>query len=68
MLQANALSANGNTSVGIDFERGAKAPNIRPPRAARHGPQDGALFSLGHIPGLLCGEFKFTVGLVVFGK
>ena len=64
MFESNALGADGNASVGTDFERGPKAPNIRPPGAARGGSQDGAIVLLGHVPSFLGREFKFAVGLV----
>ena len=35
MLQAQALCADGNASIGADLEGGSNAPNIRPPRASR---------------------------------
>lgn len=64
MFETNALSADGNASIGSDFERSPKAPNIRPPGAARGRPQDGALLLLGDVPGGLGGEFEFAMGLL----
>ena len=40
IFEADALGADGNTPIGAHLESGAHAPNIRPPRAARHGAQD----------------------------
>ena len=34
MLDAEALDADGNAAVGADSNRGASAPNVRPPRAS----------------------------------
>lgn len=68
IFEADALSADGNTAIGADFESGAHAPNIRPPRAARHGAQDRAFLQSGQIPGALRGLPEFTVrflGVVV---
>lgn len=64
VFESNALSADGNPSVGTDFERSPKAPNIRPPGAARCRPQDGALLLFGDVPRALGSEFEFSVGLV----
>ena len=63
VFETNALSADGNTSIGSDFERSPKAPNIRPPWAARGRPQDGALLLFGDVPRALGGEFEFAMGL-----
>lgn len=64
VFQTNALGPDGNPSIGTDFERGPKAPNIRPPGASRGWPQNGTLLLLGEVPGALSGEFEFAVGLV----
>jgi hypothetical protein len=63
VFQSNAIGADGNPAVGSNFERGPKAPNIGPPRAARGWSQDGAFLFLGQIPSSLGREFKFAVGL-----
>ena len=38
------LVADGHAPVGSDLEHGAAAPDVRPPGAARHDPQNAALF------------------------
>ena len=53
MLHAEALWADGNTAIGTNFDGGANAPNIRPPRTSGGWAQDGSLFFLGAVPGLL---------------
>ena len=55
-LDAQALGADRHAAVGADLERGADAPNIGPPGAARGGTQDGAFFLLGPFPGALGGS------------
>ena len=52
-FDAEALGADGNAAVGADPERGAEAPNIGPPGAARGWTQNGPLFFLGEFPGPL---------------
>ena len=64
VFESNALCADGNTSVGSDFERGPKAPNIRPPRALRGGSQDGTLFHFSNVPSPLGRQFEFALRLV----
>ena len=59
-----ALGADGNAAIGTDLERSADTPNIRPPRAARGGAQDGALFLFGEFPGLLRGHAQFAMDFV----
>lgn len=61
IFEADTLRADGNTPIGADLESGAQAPNIRPPRAARHGAQDRAFLQSGQIPGALRGLSEFTV-------
>ena len=61
-FDAQALSADRHAAVGADLEGCAETPNIRPPRAARGGAQDGALFLLGEFPGLFRGHTQFAVG------
>ena len=51
-FDAQALGADRHATVGAHLEGGADTPNIRPPRAARGGAQDGALFLFGEFPGL----------------
>jgi hypothetical protein len=64
MLEANALVADGNASIGADLQRGAEAPNIRPPRAGRGWADDGTFFLFGQVPGALSGQLKFAVSFV----
>jgi hypothetical protein len=61
IFDADALGADGNTPIGADLESGAHAPNIRPPRAARHGAQDRTSLPPSQIPGTLRGLPEFTV-------
>lgn len=61
MFEAQALGADGNAAIGADLDEGAKAPNVRPPGAARGGTQDGALFLFGEVPGLLRGQAEFAM-------
>jgi len=63
-FDAQALSADRHAAVGADLEGGADTPNIRPPRAARGGAKDRALFLLGEFPGLFRGHTQFAVGFV----
>jgi len=64
MLDAEAMGADGHTAVAADLDRGANAPNIRPPRASADGAQDGSLLFLGAIPGLLWSHREFAMGFV----
>ena len=64
MFDAQALGSYRNPAVGADLERCAKAPNIRPPRAAWSWAQDGPFFFLGELPGLLRGHAQFAMGFV----
>ena len=63
-FDAQALSADRHAAVGADLEGCADTPNIRPPRAAGGGAQDGALFLLGEFPGLFRGHAQFAMGFV----
>ena len=63
-LEAEALDTDGHPTVGADLNRGASAPNIRPPRAAWGWAQEGTLFFLGGFPGLLWGHAEFAMSLV----
>src|ERR1022692_560858 len=63
-FDAQALSADRHAAVGADLEGCAETPNIRPPRAARGGAQDGALFLLGEFPSLFRGHAQFAVGFL----
>ena len=64
MFEANALLADGDPSVGADLQRGAEAPNIRPPWAGRSWADDRTLFLFGQGPGALSGLFEFAVSFV----
>jgi len=64
MLQAQALYADGNASIGADLEGGSNAPNIRPPRASRGWTQDRTFFFSGQIPGPLGSPAQFAVNFV----
>ena len=63
-FDAQALGTDRHAAVGADLEGCADTPNIRPPRAARGGAQDGALFLLGEFPGLFRGHAQFAMGFV----
>jgi len=63
-FDAQALGADRHAAVGADLECRADTPNIRPPRAARGGAQDGALFLLGEFPGSFRGHAQFAMGFV----
>jgi len=63
-LEAEAFGANLDAAIGSHAERGAEAPNIRPPWAARSRAQDGAFFLLGPIPSLLRGPAQFAMDFV----
>ena len=63
-FDAQALGADGHAAVGADLECCADTPNIRPPRAARGGAQDGPLFLLGEVPSLFRGHTQFAMGFV----
>ena len=64
MLEANALLADGDPSVGADLQSGAEAPNIGPPRAPRGGAEDGTFFLFGQVPGAWSSPLEFAVGCV----
>ena len=49
-IEAETLRGDGNSAIGADLDGSANAPDEGPPRAARHGPQDGAFFLLCQIP------------------
>ena len=63
-LDTEALGADGNAAIGADLERRADTPNIRPPRAARGGAQDGPFLLLGEFPSLLWGHAQFAMDFV----
>ena len=41
-FEAEAFGANGDTAIVADFDLGADAPDLRPPRTAGHGAQPRA--------------------------
>lgn len=55
LIDAQALPAEGEAAVGLDFDRGALALDIGPPGTVGRGPQRGAFFAVGQIPGRLRG-------------
>ncbi len=61
---AQTLVADGHAPVRADLERGAAAPDVRPPRAARHGPQHAALFALGDAGGGVGRALEFAMDFV----
>ena len=63
-IDAQALGSDRHATVGADFECGADTPNIRPPRAARGGAQDGPFLLLGEFPSLLWGHAQFAMDFV----
>lgn len=56
-----ALRADGPAARAADLDEGAHAPHLIPPRPTRGGPQDGALFFPGLIPGPLRGLAQFAM-------
>ena len=63
-FDAQALGADRHAAVGANLEGRADTPNIRPPRAARGGAQDGAFFLLGEFPSMFRGHAQFAMGFV----
>ena len=61
---AEAFGADGHPAIGADFEVGAHAPDVRPPRAARHGTQDRAVLALGGARGGVGGAAQFAMDFV----
>src|SRR5258706_5391898 len=51
-FNAQALGANGHAAIAADFERGAHAPDISPPRTAWGRAQSGAVSIFRPVPGL----------------
>ena len=43
LFEAEAFGANGDAAIVADFDLGADAPDIRPPRTDRRGAQHGTL-------------------------
>ena len=63
-VDAETLGGEGDAAVGADAGLGAGAPDVGPPGAARGGPEDGAFFPAGAIPGDLRGGADLPVLLV----
>ncbi len=63
-FEANALLADGNPPIGADLQRGAQAPNIRPPWAGRGWADDRTFFLFGQVPGALSGLLEFAMSFV----
>ena len=55
------LRTDRHAAIAADFDEGAHAPHIVPPRASGRGPQDGAFFFFGLGPGLLRGLAQFAM-------
>ncbi len=53
VVEAKALVANRNPSVGADLQGASEAPNIGPPRATRGWANDRTFFLFGQVPGSL---------------
>ena len=67
-LDAQACGADGDASIGSDFDLGAEAPDVGPPGAVWGGAEDGAFFLEREVPGGLRGGAQFAVafgGVVV---
>ena len=64
MFDPEALGADRHPAIRADFEGGAEAPNIGPPRATRCRTEDGAVFFPGLVPGFLRGHAEFAMGFV----
>ena len=67
LLEAQALGGDGDATVRVDTCLGACAPDVRPPRTSRSGPQDGAFFGEGLGLGRLGGGAQFAVDFVLVG-
>src|SRR6185503_4174841 len=53
--------ADGHAPVGTDFQRGARAPDIRPPWAARGRTQGRAIFPAGFVGSGVGSAAQFAV-------
>ena len=60
-FRAQPLGADGHAAIRADLDRGAHAPDIRPPGTAGCGPQGRALFFPRLIPGSLWGLAQFPM-------
>ena len=63
-FDTQALRADGHAAIAADADEGAHAPDIIPPRTTRGGPQNGAFFLFGLIPGPLRGLAQFAMHFV----
>jgi len=64
-FDAEGLGTDGHASIRADPGGGVRAPDKRPPRAARDGTQDIAFVLLGQVPSLLWFHLKFSVNFVL---
>ncbi len=64
-IDAEKLGADRHTAIRTDFDRGAQAPDKRPPGAVGGRAQNGAFFFERQVPGLLGFHFEFTVDFVM---
>jgi len=60
-FEAQALRADRHATVAADLDDRAHAPHVIPPGATGCGPQDGAFFFFGLIPGSLRGLAQFAM-------
>ena len=63
-FQTQALRADGHAAIGSDFDEGAHAPYIIPPRTTGRWPQDGTIFFPGLVPSPLWGLAQFPMGFM----
>ena len=64
-FDAQALCSDWNTSIAADFDQGANAPNIWPPRTSGRWTQDGSVFFFGKVPGRLWNHPKLAMSFVL---
>ena len=64
-LDAYALSADGDTAIGSDFDGRADAPNEGPPGTDGDRPQNGTFILEGEIPSMGGFHSEFAMDLVV---
>lgn len=58
------LGANGDATVGADFQRRAHTPDVRPPGATRCWTQDRAIFAAGFMSGRIGSAAQFAMDLL----
>ena len=61
LFDAQTLRTDGDAAVLADFQEGAHAPDVRPPRTFGGGAQNKAPFFFGEVPGGLRGHFYFAM-------